>query len=327
MQCKGCYKEVKEGYCLKCRKSMFNGLRVSPVLSFDPPRDNNLITFQEHTKRLSISGVQLKYSLRLEKKELVLTEKGGQYIIKPIPPTQQLAYIDQVPENEHLTMQIASQIFKMKTAENILISFKDGTPAYLTKRFDLKDDGTKFLQEDFAQLTNRSNRSHGETFKYQGSYEEIGNLIHKFVPAALPTVERFFNQVVFNYIFSNGDAHLKNFSLFSNQPDEYQLTPAYDLLSSVIHTPSEADTALDLYQDDIASPFYNAYGYYGRPNFVELAKRLLILPKRAERILDNYAINKDKVNSMVENSFLLEDVKAIYIKNVEDKLSRIKIPK
>lgn len=77
MTCKGCYKPVKEGYCLRCRKTLFDGLRTSPVLPFDTPKDENLVYFQEHSKRLSISGVQLKYSLRLHHKELVLTEKGG----------------------------------------------------------------------------------------------------------------------------------------------------------------------------------------------------------------------------------------------------------
>jgi len=325
MQCKGCYKEVKDGYCLNCRKSMFDGLRTSPVLPFETPKDENLISFQEHSKRLSISGVQLKYSLRLENKKLVLTEKGGEYILKPIPPAQQLFHVDQVPENEHLTMQIAKQIFNIPTAENVLIHFQDGTPAYLTKRFDVAADGTKYLQEDFAQLTSRTSKTHGETFKYQGSYEEIGVLIQKFVPASIIAAERFFHQVVFNYIFSNGDAHLKNFSLYRTQEGEYQLTPAYDLLTTVIHSPVESDTALDLYEGDLQSAFYSQYGFYGRPNFLELAKRLLIQPSRAERILDSYPAAFEKVKRMVTNSFLNEAIKEKYISNVTDKMGRLAI--
>mgnify|MGYP001386811889 CR=1 FL=1 len=325
MQCKGCYKEVKDSYCLNCRKSMFDGLRTSPVLPFETPKDENLISFQEHSKRLSISGVQLKYSLRLENKKLVLTEKGGEYILKPIPPAQQLFHVDQVPENEHLTMQIAKQIFNIPTAENVLIHFQDGTPAYLTKRFDVAADGTKYLQEDFAQLTSRTSKTHGETFKYQGSYEEIGVLIQKFVPASIIAAERFFHQVVFNYIFSNGDAHLKNFSLYRTQEGEYQLTPAYDLLTTVIHSPVESDTALDLYEGDLQSAFYSQYGFYGRPNFLELAKRLLIQPSRAERILDSYPAAFEKVKRMVANSFLNEAIKEKYISNVTDKMGRLAI--
>jgi serine/threonine-protein kinase HipA len=320
----GCYKEVKEGYCLSCRKTIFAGLRTSPILPFDAPKDENLLYFQAHSKRLSISGVQLKYSLKLENKELVLTERGGTYLLKPIPPSQQLAQIDQVPENEHLTMQIAKQIFNIPTAENVLIYFKDGTPAYLTKRFDLTADGTKYLQEDFAQISGKSSRTHGDNFKYEGSYEDIGKLIQQYVPASIPACERLFTLVVFNYIFSNGDAHLKNFSLIRNTDGEYQLSPAYDLLSTVIHSPGESDTALQLYDRDFDSTFYSKYGYYGRVNFLELAKRLSILPKRAERILDNYTMNADRVKQMIAKSLLLPEVKAIYEKNFEDKLGRIR---
>lgn len=324
MQCMGCYKEVKEGYCLSCRKTIFAGLRTSPILPFDAPKDENLLYFQAHSKRLSISGVQLKYSLKLENKKLVLTERGGTYLLKPIPPSQQLAQIDQVPENEHLTMQIAKQIFNIPTAENVLIYFKDGTPAYLTKRFDLTADGTKYLQEDFAQISGKSSRTHGDNFKYEGSYEDIGKLIQQYVPASIPACERLFTLVVFNYIFSNGDAHLKNFSLIRNTDGEYQLSPAYDLLSTVIHSPGESDTALQLYDRDFDSTFYSKYGYYGRVNFLELAKRLSILPKRAERILDNYTMNADRVKQMIAKSLLLPEVKAIYEKNFEDKLGRIR---
>lgn len=324
MQCKGCYKDVKEGYCLACRKKLFESLRIPPVLPFDAPKADNLTIFQEHSKRLSISGVQLKYSLRLEDKQLVLTEKGGQYILKPIPPSQQLIAISDVPENEHLTMQIAGQLFGISVAENALIHYKDGTPAYITKRFDVKQGGGKYQQEDFAQLSNRTKNTHGETFKYDGSYEEIGLLIKKFVAASIPALERFFQLVVFNYIFSNGDAHLKNFSLIRYDNGEYKLAPAYDLLSSVIHTPMESDTALDLYKGDIDSPFYSTYGYYGRENFLELAGRLGILPKRAERILTSFQENEQAIYSMVKHSFLSDKVKAIYQKNVSDKIIRIR---
>ena len=323
MQCKGCYKEVKEGYCLACRKKLFEGLRIHSILPFDAPRADNLRLFQEHSKRLSISGVQLKYSLRLENKQLVLTEKGGQYILKPIPPSQQLVATRDVPENEHVTMQIANQIFGIATAENALISFKDGTNAYITKRFDLKPDGSKYQQEDFAQVSNRTKETHGETFKYDGSYEEIGLLIKKYVAASIPALERYFQLLVFNYVFSNGDAHLKNFSLIRDDNGEYLLAPAYDLLSSVIHTPMESDTALDLYKNDIDSAFYSKYGYYGKENFLELGLRLGILPKRAERILNAFQDKEQAIYTMVDKSFLSEEVKIIYKKNIADKIKRI----
>lgn len=323
MNCRGCYKPGVEGYCLNCRKKLFDKVKIPAVLSFDAPKAENLPSYQEHSKHLSISGVQLKYSLRLDKYSLKLCEKGGQYILKPIPVAKQLAELGQVPENEHLTMQIAENVFGISTAANGLITFNDGQPAYITKRFDVRPDGLKYLQEDFAQLTNRTKATHGEAFKYEGTYFEIGLLIKRYVAAATPALERFFQIVLFNYIISNGDAHLKNFSLIRSESGEYQLTPAYDLMSTVIHTPQESDTALDLYPGDRDSDFYIKYGYYGRENFLELALRLGIVEKRAVRTMDACIGNQIQVEKMIEGSFLSLAVKKKYLAAYKDKIRRL----
>jgi len=323
MLCKGCYKKTQDGYCLPCRKKLFSKAKIAAFLDFDAPKADNQATFQEHTKHLSISGVQLKYSLKLENKSLQLCEHGGQYILKPIPPAKQLVHLDDVPENEHLTMQIAEQLFGIRTAGNALIYFKDGLPGYITRRFDIDTDGKKILQEDFAQLTNRTNITHGETYKYDGTYEEIGLLIKKFVAASMPALEQFFQLLVFNYVFSNGDAHLKNFSLSTNQLGESKLTPAYDLLSTVIHTPMESDVALDLYKNDIGSAFYSRYGYYGKPDFLALASRLGIVQRRAERIIDSFGMQQRKIEEFVNQSFLSAAVKGRYYLNAIEKMKRL----
>ena len=63
------------------------------------------------------------------------------------------------PANEHLTMQIAAQVFKLPAAKNALIFFNDGMPAYITKRFDVKEDGSRCLKEDFASLAKLTAKS------------------------------------------------------------------------------------------------------------------------------------------------------------------------
>lgn len=311
--CPGCYKpNVKNNYCVQCRKKLFNGQKVSHILPFETPKDDNFRTYQEQTRKLSISGVQLKYSLRLENNELTLSDENGQYILKPIPPSVQIIKNVQAPENEHLTMQIAAQIFRIDTADNALIFFKDGIPAYITRRFDVKKEGDKYLQEDMAQLSGRSRQTLGENFKYEGTYEEIGKLIHRYVPAAKTAVENFFRIVVFNYLFSNGDAHLKNFSLIQTPIGDYTLSKAYDLMSTVIHTPNEGDTALSLYEGDTDNEFYSIHGCYGQVSFRELAARLGILPERTTRILTQLLSSKEKVVNMIRASFLTNETKEIY---------------
>lgn len=324
MKCLGCYKKIeKNEYCLSCRKKLFDGKRVPTVLDFDKPKAENMTMYNEHSKRMSISGVQLKYSLRLNGNKLELCEKNGQYIIKPIPTADHLEMMEDAPENEHLTMQIASQIFNIKTANNALIYFKDGTPAYITKRFDVKGDGTKYIQEDFAQITNRTKETHGESYKYEGSYLEIGELIKKYVPASMIAIENFFKIIVFNYIFSNGDAHLKNFSLIRNDFGEMELSPSYDLMSTIIHTPSERDTALDLYEKDHESEYYATYGHYGRTEFIEFAKRLGIVEVRYMRIINEFIENETKVYDLIMNSTISEKALDSFITNFKLRIKRL----
>jgi serine/threonine-protein kinase HipA len=66
-----------------------------------------------------------------------------------------------VPANEHLTMQLARQVYKINTAENGLIFFKDGSPAYITRRFDIKPGGGKFCKEDFATFAGKTKDTTG----------------------------------------------------------------------------------------------------------------------------------------------------------------------
>ena len=324
MNCLGCYKKIeKNEYCLSCRKKLFDGKRVSTVLEFDKPKAENITMYNEHSKRMSISGVQLKYSLKLVGNKLELCEKNGQYIIKPIPTADHLEMMSDAPENEHLTMQISSQIFNIKTAHNALIYFKDGTPAYITKRFDVKGDGTKYIQEDFAQITNRTKETHGESYKYEGSYLEIGELIKKYVPASMIAIENFFKIVLFNYVFSNGDAHLKNFSLIRNDLDEMELSPSYDLMSTIIHTPGERDTALDLYDKDHESAYFATYGHYGRTEFIEFAKRLGIVEVRYMRIINEFIKNETIVLELTKNGLLSQAALDSFNSNFKSRINRL----
>jgi serine/threonine-protein kinase HipA len=203
-----------------------------------------------------------------------------------------------------------------------LIWFKDNAPAYITRRFDVKPDGTKHLQEDFAQISGKTKKSHGDHYKYDGTYEDIGRLIKEKVAAYPPVLEEFFKVVVFNYVFSNGDAHLKNFSLVQSEFGDYTLSKAYDLMCTLLHTPNESDTALDLYKVDMESKFYTANGYFGRPDFETLAERIGLQAKRAQHIIDNLLGRQNEVVAMVSDSFLSNEAKERYIHYYKDKVRR-----
>ncbi len=136
-------------------------------------------------------------------------------------------------------------------------------------------------------------------------------------------IENFFKIIVFNYIFSNGDAHLKNFSLIRNDFGEMELSPSYDLMSTIIHTPGERDTALDLFEKDHESEYYATYGHYGRTEFIEFAKRLGIVEVRYMRIIKEFLKNKELIVKKLEHSLLSQKAKKFYDYNLLNRLNRI----
>ena len=64
------------------------------------------------------------------------------------------------------------------------------------------------------------------------------------VQISLVEIEKYFSLVVFNFLFSNGDAHLKNYSLLESSIGDYLLSPAYDLINTKLHV-DDSDFALD----------------------------------------------------------------------------------
>lgn len=320
--CSGCFKEEGDTFCRQCRKRLFEGKKVPCILSFSRPA-YNAAKLTITPDRMSISGIQSKISLALRDGQLTMVESGGQYILKPIPQGE-FQRLEVMPINEHLTMQIARQVFKMDVAENALVQFEDGEPAYLVRRFDVPPDGPRRLQEDFAQIAARSEETHGRNYKYDFSYEEIGDLIRRHVAAAPVDLERYFTLVVFNYLVNNGDAHLKNFSLIrSEDTGEYRLSPAYDLLNTRLHLPTESRTALELFKGDYATESYEANAFYAHDDFVMFAQKLGLVETRYKRILRGFAERKEAVYSLIDRSSLPEDCKQLYKNHVQGSLNAI----
>jgi len=320
--CPGTLAQGFNTYSPLCLRKMFRGKKVSHILPYPPPHRSEEADalFIENRKRVSISGVQEKLSLILEKNKLRLTipDEKGSYILKPIP--RDLKYVDQVPANEHLTMQIAQQIYGIETAANALIFFNDGTPAYLTRRFDVTENGQKRGLEDFASLAGKTNDNAGANYKYQNSYEEVGLLIKKFVPAWRVEIEKFFSLVVFNFLFSNGDAHLKNFALLESINGDYLLSPAYDLINTRIHV-SDSDFALDqgLFSDDFNSEACIKNGHPAKGDFLELARRMDISENRAIKLMHPFIKYQNQVSMLIRHSYLREDIGRAYLMDYQRK--------
>lgn len=317
--CPGTLAEGFNTYSRTALKRVFQGRKVHHILPYDSPASspeaNEL--FDDHRKHISISGVQEKFSVLLDKNKLRLTneDEQGTHILKPVPGAGKKR--DQMPANEHLTMQIARQVYGIETAENALIFFKDGTPAYITKRFDVKDDGSKLAQDDFASLAKRTPQTHGEHYKYLGSYLEIFEMMQNYLTTYRVDAPRLFKILVFNYLFSNGDAHFKNFSISETPFGDYRLSPAYDLLNSRIHI-DDKDFALD----DGLLPGNLALGKTGQ-QFARLADRAGIREITFRDIMGLMISRSDSVENLVAASFLNDTTKRNYFQSYQGRLKQL----
>ncbi|MEI6809721.1 MAG: HipA domain-containing protein [bacterium] len=276
------------------------------------------MTAAEH---MSISGVQDKISLKLVRGTLLPIDKDGEYILKPVPSADIPVMKMDVPANEHVTMQIASQVFDISTAVNACIFFSDGEPAYITKRFDRRE-GVKIGQEDFCQLSNRTEETSGRNYKYDGSYEEAGRILKQYCKAYPIEVEMLFARIVFNYLISNGDAHLKNFSLLESEFGDHILTPAYDMICTSLHFPHEGRTALDLF-DSFETESFRQNAFYGRQDFLKLAEFYGMDHGRTAQCLNRFASCRDRVFQLVERSFLSPEAQISYKARFEDRAMAI----
>lgn len=319
---KYCPSTLSEGFITYSRTALnrvFDGRKVHHVLPYDTPFSNPETDklFENNRKHMSISGVQEKFSVLLDKNKLRLIHEGehGTHILKPIPGAGKKA--DQMPANEHLTMQIARQIYGIETAENAMIFFKDGTPAYITKRFDVKEDGSKWAQEDFASLAKRTPQTHGEQYKYLGNYLEIFELMQNYLTTYKIDAPKLFRILVFNYLYSNGDAHLKNFSIIETPFGDYRLSPAYDLLNSRIHV-EDKDFALD----DGLLPRNLAQGKIGF-QFAKLAEKVEISEKTFQDIMTLMRSHSDSVEKMVAASFLDNSTKRNYLQSFQGRFKQL----
>ena len=315
-----CPSTLQEGfdtYSPIARKLLFDGREVSPVLSFNSPNNDSSdhMNYLQHVGRISLSGVQPKSSLVLdEDNQLVKPLEGhhGTYILKPAPSSYALLERKYCPANEHLTMQLASQVYHIETAANALCFFRDGEAAYLCRRFDISPEGRKYLQEDFASIGGFTKANGGSDFKYSNlSYEECADLIRQYVKAAPVELLKFFRIVVYNFITLNDDAHLKNFSLINRGDGEYHLAPAYDLINTSLHLTMPRIFALEkgLFREGMQLSDTRTMK---RKDFEEFGKRIGLTERLVQRELDFFAQEHPLAKDLINRSFLSDSLKESY---------------
>ena len=294
MNCLLCYKPLAEDetdYHAKCVKRVF-GLSHMPAIDIDEKK------LAHHAQkilgaRIAIAGVQPKLSLWLEQNSknirLTIVDSKSNYIIKPQSDT----YVA-LPENEDLCMHLA-KVFGIKTAVHGLVRMPTGKLAYITKRFD-RLDGAKLACEDLCQLTETLTEH-----KYRSSYELAGNAVRKYSSRPGFDALTFFQLVIFSFITGNADMHLKNFSLLENADGLLVLSPAYDLVSSILVIEEE--------KDEMALNVNGRKRNLYKKGFDRLAESLGLPVKSTQKFYQQLVEQMDEAMWWIDSSFLPPDDK------------------
>ena len=296
-----------------CFRKFFGTIKISPILPF-----NRKEFFEERSrqssKRIGLSGVQPKLGIKIIDDVLETTNLHFTHIIKPSPETW-----PQVAENEHLTMSI-SKLMGIDTAEFGLVRFSDGELVYVTKRFDL--DGTKkrIHQEDMMQAMG----IHGDlenNAKYESkSYEDVCQFLTRY--SSIAVTAKLFERIFFNFMVSNDDFHLKNISIKydSRAPGGVTLTPHYDSVNTGIYGIPQRELACDLFTENNGfSEAFNTYGFHSRKCFEEFAEKINLSKKVIEKVFKKFEAQGEKIDSLVERSFLTDERKIKYKKELTDR--------
>jgi serine/threonine-protein kinase HipA len=303
--------------------NLFGTLAVSPCLPFT--RKDFFQRSRECTRGMSISGVQQKLSLAVNKQERVLepVRVGGEFILKPSPEE-----FPHAAENEHAAM-VSSRLLGIKTALCGLVTFADGELAYITHRFDRdRQKGEKHHQEDLVQ-----GFAMKTVDKYGKSYEEAGLLVKELTGHKMAAVLDMVKRVMHAYLIGNDDLHLKNLSVqrkVGNRSLYYdQLTPNYDCLFTGVFpgTDRSGFLALDLTRAETDGDFsshYQRYGCYTGQDFLNLGRSLGLRSQPIVRFIRIIQDNEAQLCSLIERCFMPPDMKAAAIKTVKERLNAIR---
>ncbi|GAB3879940.1 type II toxin-antitoxin system HipA family toxin [Kibdelosporangium lantanae] len=186
--------------------------------------------------RFSLAGVQLKLSMLQQGDRLTIPAfgVGGDWIVK-LPDSLH----SEVPRNEHAMMRLAKAAgidipdTKLVHRDELPALPESAWPngehwAFAIRRFDRSEDRSRIHIEDFAQV-----RGFYPDDKYNGSYETVAALVYR--RRDLAALREFARRLTFNILITNGDAHLKNWSLIYQDTRIPTLAPAYDLVSTEVY--------------------------------------------------------------------------------------------
>ncbi len=215
-------------------------LRLDKVAGFKAAVPQGVVKF-------SLAGVQLKFAAAGHGKRFTAPARAGdgRYILK-LASTRYPG----LPEAEFSAMTLARSL-GVKTANCQLIDkdqiadiperLLEGDTALAVERFDRRPDTEGRVHiEDAAQILGAV----GDQKYTRGNSETVLHMIQRFSTDWREDVLEGMRRLVVDVLLGNADNHLKNWSFIFPEPGEIRLSPAYDIVPTVLFTPADATLGL-----------------------------------------------------------------------------------
>ncbi|HEY6881841.1 MAG TPA: HipA domain-containing protein [Polyangiales bacterium] len=196
------------------------------------------LRYEDGRGDFAIAGVQPKLSVC----------DGGRASILKLPPPE----LPRLVENEAFFMHVAENA-GMRVARTRVVHDRLGQAALLVERFDRTYDGAWLHQEDACQLLD-----HYPADKYQPSLRDVSDALEVCTEPAHERLELLRMQT-FSYLIANGDLHAKNVSV-RRVGARVELTPCYDLLSTLPYGDRSLALAIDGRDDELTRAHLLSFG-------------------------------------------------------------------
>jgi serine/threonine-protein kinase HipA len=225
--------------------------------------------------KFSLAGVQLKFTANPDADKLTVPGRGetGRCIIK----VGSDRYHD-LPEAEYGAMQLAKLIgVDIAACRLVPRAEVEGIPEELlahgetvlvVDRFDRTNEGRRIHIEDAAQIFGAI----GERKYTMATTETVIHMVGRFSTDRRFDILEAVRRTVADILLGNGDNHMKNWSFRFPAPGEIRLSPAYDIVPTILFQP----------RDRMALKFVgtNDFGIVNLHRFERVAKYLGIDPRQ-----------------------------------------------
>jgi len=191
--------------------------------------------------KFSLAGVQLKVLATQHAERFTASARSGEgnFILKLAS-----AHYPQLPELEFSAMSLARslgldvapfELVPISRIQNAPEALLVGEHALAVHRFDRAEGAGRIHVEDAGQVLG----VWGERKYTQGNTETVINMIARFSSDWRADVLEAVGRVVVGILIGNGDNHLKNWSFIFPSSGEVRLSPAYDIVPTILYIPKD----------------------------------------------------------------------------------------